>query len=307
MGHGPDSARVGIQKYLQRHNLTEALIEAMAVEKDAVAASLIHATYGKQAADADLPYPTIVHDVLHLIKAQGVLLKTWTKRIPKNAAVLVVFGSPCSDFTIIGRFFGALGWHGSRSSLLFTAALIIFLIETFRPELEIIPIGEQAGSTRIHFSKLFHTIFRLPQTGVLLVNTKDYTPWNRERLVYSPFQSTGRRGALDIVTNAIEPGWIKICANLPAMMLAQSPMPDEESPGDFPVLSPYQSHPNFLLYDTILHPIPADILFEPILPPHVFVSLTFIIDQAKLGKVLRAKREEFDPQARPFCLFCREI
>ncbi len=117
-----DYAILVMDKYLQRHNLSEALIESMAVEKDAISASLINAAYGHRSDTASPPFPIILFDVLHLIRSQGLLLKTWIQRLPEGTLVIIAFGSPCQDFTIIGRFFGALGWHGSRSSLIFIPA-----------------------------------------------------------------------------------------------------------------------------------------------------------------------------------------
>ena len=130
------------------------------IEYNDVLAEAVEKKWSQPDPDSGLPvYQRLGKCVFDLFRQSCRLLVHLLSNIPKGDALLILFGSPCQQLTTLGPGGGEIGVCGKDSVLFCAIPTLIWFVQTFRPDIFLLAVGENAGTTKpLHQEFMLHTL-----------------------------------------------------------------------------------------------------------------------------------------------------
>ena len=184
------------------------------------------------------------HDVWDLVRNGGSQFAALLRRIPPGSVFLIAGGSPCQQFSPMGRGGGMLGLAGRESYHMYVFPILLWMTQRARPDLLTHVMVENAGAMKELHPPFIRRMLSISAFEWTQRGTGQFAHFKRERAFVSTLPGEGRPRGSPKRTHVWDPGWQRISTEqLPTMMRTRS------NEGQPLVFSSYQYAPRWLIYD----------------------------------------------------------
>ena len=139
-------------------------------------------------------------DAWDLLRGRGAALAPLLRELPPGSLLLIVAGSPCQQLSPFSQGRGAVGLCGPDSCLFFLVPILRRLITTWRPDVTVHAVVENAGEMHQRFRDAILRCLglngRLDHAPV--VNSRSWSRFNRCRTFFSTLPPAPRADAAGV-------------------------------------------------------------------------------------------------------------